>query len=475
MRQAVTPISRLFSVPRRDRDLVAVGAGRQHDWRNFTHDVANLAARIEKSGGRRWIVADSDAYALAVGLLAALQAGCQAMLPANLQHGHLADVALTADGAISSSDFLPDMENRIRTFDPAASGDISALRPLDPQNAEIILHTSGTTGTPIAVPKPLHCFESEIAAQTEAFPPRPGRMVLATVPPYHIYGLLFRILWPLSTERPFSTELISHPEELVSAAEKNGGAMFVASPAFLRRALPVLPLVHLKNFLGPIVSSGGPLPPTVAAAYNAVLSEPIREIYGSTETGGIACRSVMDAAAPALWQPLPGVEVAVDSDEQVLAIRSPMLPEKGWFHTDDHVQLHSDGRFELKGRSDRVVNVEEVRVSLPEVERRLADCATVEAARVISLPGGNTERQILAAVIEPSNAGWDVLSNGRTQEMRSLLLDALKPYFVSIVLPRKWRFVTRIPEDDRGKTSNAALAALFEEDPGQSVEPAVVG
>ncbi len=51
----------------------------------------------------------------------------------------------------------------------------------------------------------------------------------------------------------------------------------------------------------------------------------------------------------------------------------------------------------------------------------------------------------------------------------------LKPYFVSIVLPRKWRFVTQIPVDDRGKTSNVSLAALFDEVPGRSVEPVVVG
>jgi hypothetical protein len=34
MRRAVTPISYLFAVPRRDNDLVAAGAGR-HDWKIF--------------------------------------------------------------------------------------------------------------------------------------------------------------------------------------------------------------------------------------------------------------------------------------------------------------------------------------------------------------------------------------------------------------------------------------------------------
>ena len=473
MRQSVIPISRLFSVPHDEGEVVAAGGGREQNWVSFARDVSNLAARIQKRDGRSWVVAESDPYALTVGIFGALHAGCKAMLPANLQSGHLSDVAATGDGLISSRDRLPNAINRIPTFDSGISDRTAELDALDPEFAEIILHTSGTTGTPISVRKPLHCFEAEIAAQTHAFTPRPGRMVLATVPPYHIYGLLFRILWPLATGRPFSTELISHPEELILAAEKNSGGMFVASPAFLKRALPVLPLDHLKNFLGPIISSGGPLPPTVAAAYNAVLSEPVREIYGSTETGGIAYRSVMDAASPALWQPLPTVAVAVDPDEQVLAIRSPMLPGNDWFRTDDLVRLHSDGRFELNGRNDRVVNVEEVRVSLPEVERRLADCPTVESARVVALQGDDSERQILAAVIEPSKIGWDVLEDQGRQEMRRTLVEALKPYFVSIVLPRRFRFVDQIPVDDRGKTSHASLVALFDDESGRNVESVV--
>lgn len=475
MGQAVTPISRLFAVPHRDGDVVAEGAGRRHDWKAFARDVAGLAARIAKAGGRRWLVADGDSYALAVGVLATLQTEGQAMLPANLQHGHLADLAATADGVISSTESLPGAKNRIPTFDPTSPGDVSALHPLDSEKAEIVLHTSGTTGAPVAVHKPLRCLEAEIAADAEAFAPTPGRMVLATVPPYHIYGLLYRVLWPLATERPFSTDQISYPEELRSAVEKNSGCMLVSSPAFLRRALPALDLDHLKKFLGPVLSSGGPLPPAVAAAYNAVLSEPVVEVYGSTETGGIAYRSVTDAAAPALWRPLPSVEVKVDPEQQVLAIRSPLLPGTGWALSSDRVRLHSDGCFELQGRADRIVKIEERRVSLPEVELRLSECATVDAARVIQLPGENTERQILGAVIEPSNAGWEVLMNEGKAQLRGLLRDALKPYLTAIVLPRKWRFVTRIPEDDRGKTSNSALAALFDETQGRRVEPVIVG
>jgi len=125
-------------------------------------DVADLVARVSQSGGRRWLVADGDAYALAVGLLAALQAGCKAMLPANLQHGHLADLTATADGVISSTETPPGAKKRLPTFDPAPSGDAPSLRSIGPENAEIILHTSGTTGDPVAVPKPLRCLEAEV-------------------------------------------------------------------------------------------------------------------------------------------------------------------------------------------------------------------------------------------------------------------------------------------------------------------------
>ncbi len=474
MHQAVTPISRLFTTPHSDRAAVATGTGRQHDWTAFARDVGTLTTRIAKSTGCRWLVADADPYALAVGVLATLHADCQAVLPANLQPGHLADLAAAVDGVISSAAHLADLTNGMPTFGAAADSCVSALHPLDAEKAEIILHTSGTTGAPVAVHKPLHCLEAEIAVLTEIFTPTSGGTVLATVPPYHIYGLLFRVFWPLATERPFSSDLISYPEELISAVEKDSGCMLISSPAFLKRALPVLDLAHLKKILGPVFSSGGPLPPKIAAAYNAALSEPVVEVYGSTETGGIAYRSATDAAAPALWRPFPNVEVTIDPKQQVLAVRSPFLPGEDWFLSGDRASLQADGRFALNGRADRVVKLEEQRVSLPEVERYLAECPTVEAARVIQLPSEDTERQILAAVIEPSIAGWDVLAAEGRQKFKRRLLDALRLHLAAVVLPRKWRFVTQVPEDDRGKTSDGALATLFEENQGRRVEPIIV-
>lgn len=471
--QDVAPISRLFAARRRDDDIVAVGPGRRIDWAAFKRDVGNLTARLAISNEGRWLIADDDAYALAVGVLAVLQSNRQAMLPANLQPGHLADLSASADGIISSAKHLPRPANWLQTFDATSSESVSSLHPLDPKKVEIILHTSGSTGIPTAIHKPLCCLEAEISDAAEVLAPAPGLMTHATVPPYHIYGFIYRVLWPLSTNRPFSSGMISYPEELISAAQANSGGMLISSPAFLRRALPVLDLDQLRTLLGPVMSSGGPLPPTVAAAYNAVLVHPVTEVYGSTETGGIAVRTVTDADAPSLWLPLPNVEVRRDPEHGVLAVRSPMLPEEGWVLSSDNVDLQPDGMFELKGRADRVVKIEEKRVSLPETEQRLNECPSVEIARVIPLTGDDGKRQILGAVIEPSTAGWEILTNGGKSELRTICVDVLKPYLAAIVLPRKWRFVTRIPEDERGKFSNATLVALFDEQQGRNVEPIV--
>lgn len=477
MPSAVTPLSRLLVSAGNGNDIIAIGAGGDRTRHDFTRDVTTLAGHLRTTGGKRWLIADSDAYAIAVGVFAVLHAGGQAILPANLQAGHLWEVAKAADGVLTDGMVVASTGHSLSLFGPAESAetdDAPSLAPIDADTAEIVLHTSGTTGTPTSICKPLRCFEAELASQSRVFDPVPGKTVIATVPPYHIYGLLFRILWPLATNRPFSTDTVSYPEELMFAAKAHEGCMFVSSPAFLKRALPVLDLDRLRLCLGPVFSSGGLLSPPVAAAYNADLSQPVVEVFGSTETGGVAYRSVLDETNPPPWRPLPDVEVMTDPETEILSVRSPFMPDATWFQAGDRAQINADGRFTLKGRADRIVKVEEERVSLPELEHRLSESAAVAAARVVLLAGDDAKRQVIGAVIEPSDHGWALLSADGRQAVRSSLLEVLRPHLAAVVLPRKWRFVTRIPEDDRGKTSNAALAALFSDDQGRMILPDIM-
>ena len=471
MDQDITSISRLFCYGGNVRAPVAIVENGEKDWEAFARDVGTLATRLTARGGDRWLVADADAYIMAVGILATLYANCTVVLPANLQPGHIADLSKTVDGVIAGSGDIP---GAINALESAANAPPATLDGKGVKGSKIILHTSGTTGRPIAEVKPLRCLEAEIRALHETFGPFPEGVVLATVPPYHIYGLLFRILWPLATGRTFASGMIAYPEEMIAAVEKNPGSVLVSSPAFLRRALPVLDLDRMRKSAGPVYSSGGHLPEPTGAAYNAILRYPVTEVYGSTETGGIAFRRVLDAEAPPPWQALPDVEIDLDPEDKVLKVRSPFLPNSEWFQTSDRVALQSDGRFLLRGRADRIVKVEELRVSLTEIENRLQESDDVDIARAIPLAGSAGRRQVLGVVVEPSQRGWQRLSEAGRQSLRDTLRALLTPHVPAVGLPRRWRFVTRIPEDERGKATNAALAALFKKDQARETEPEVL-
>ena len=50
------------------------------------------------------------------------------------------------------------------------------------------------------------------------------------------------------------------------------------------------------------------------------------------------------------------------NEDGCLVIKSPYIKDPAGFATADLVDIHSDGRFILKGRSDSIVKIEEKRV-----------------------------------------------------------------------------------------------------------------
>jgi acyl-coenzyme A synthetase/AMP-(fatty) acid ligase len=64
------------------------------------------------------------------------------------------------------------------------------------------------------------------------------------------------------------------------------------------------------------------------------------------------------------------------------------------------------GTFELLGRKDRIVKIEEKRVSLQAIEASLSGSTYVQEARAVVLEGARTE---IAAVIVLSAAGTELL------------------------------------------------------------------
>ncbi|MHA7632856.1 AMP-binding protein [Corallococcus sp. M7] len=337
-------------------------------------------------------------------------------------------------------------------------GTAAAFQPLSPQLAALVVYTSGSSGEPTAIPKRLSQLSSEVATLGRLFDEAVGDVpVLATVSHQHIYGLLFRVLWPLTSGRPFDAHALPYPEDILAALQ-TGPGLLVASPAHLKRLPATLDWAAVRGNLRGLFSSGGPLTPEALHACRDLLGRAPVEVYGSSETGGVAWRR-RDTDDTASWRTMPGVEVRADED--ALSVRSPHLdlPPGGWFTTEDRARPVPGG-FELLGRRDRLLKLEEKRVSLSAMERTLVAGGLLREARVLPLTEGH--RVILAVVGVPDAEGWRLQESGGRRSLSQALREKLAPHFESSALPRRFRYLEAMPVNSQGKSTEAALAALFD-------------
>jgi acyl-CoA synthetase (AMP-forming)/AMP-acid ligase II/3-hydroxymyristoyl/3-hydroxydecanoyl-(acyl carrier protein) dehydratase len=363
---------------------------------------------------------------------------------------------LAGTRVVLAGDVLPATVARLRVStthligpfaDALEAGSAQASGPvvLDPR-ARLALFTSGTTGEPVLLERELRHLSAEVASLEKVFGLGPCD-VHATVSHQHLYGLLFTVLWPLASARRFSVRRVEYPEQL--ERELVGPSVLVTSPAHLKR----LPEARWSLPLSAVFSSGGPLSDDGVRRSLEVLGRAPTEIYGSSETGGIAWRR--RSVEHPRWTPLPGVEWRVEGDAR-LSVRSPHF-DGGWFETSDRA-LATEGGFELEGRVDRIAKVEEKRVSLGAIERRVLETGLLEQARALTVEG---PRVVVALVGVPTVAGRRVLEDGKvalTQVLRAAVAEVVE----RVAVPRRFRFVDALPVDARGKTTDAALRQVLE-------------
>jgi acyl-coenzyme A synthetase/AMP-(fatty) acid ligase/3-hydroxymyristoyl/3-hydroxydecanoyl-(acyl carrier protein) dehydratase len=273
--------------------------------------------------------------------------------------------------------------------------------------------------------------------------------IIGSVATQHIYGLLFRVLWPLCAGRSFVRKQLAFPEDLQRASREHPAFAWVASPALLKRMGDNLDWPALSA-VRRVFSSGGALPAEAAQSLHNRLSQWPTEIFGSSETGGIAWRLGQD-----YWQPFAGIELSQDSDGALL-IASPYLPSGHIEHTADAARIAADGRFELLGRLDRIVKLEEKRISLPMLEKALMDHEWVAEARLGVV---QENRASLGVLLVLSERGLHALRNQGRRTLTQALRQHLSQHCEAIALPRRWRLLRQLPLNAQGKLPQADVEA----------------
>lgn len=347
--------------------------------------------------------------------------------------------------------------------DDAVESEVEACT-FAPEFPALVVHTSGTTGAPQAISKHLSQMASEVATLEVAFGAQLGDCAIAaTVSHHHIYGLLFRVLWPLAAGRPIYAHSQNFPEELVQTMLSWPCAL-IASPAHLKRLPDHLDWSAAKASLRVIFSSGGPLPPDVAQATGNMLGQVPIEVYGSSETGGVAWRQRIHPDDET-WRALPDVAWRIADEDDLLEVRSPHLPDDTWLRVADRAQAVDAERFLLNGRGDRIVKIEEKRISLDAIEAALNASPLVEAARVLVCDPELGQRQQLAAFVALSDAGQQALSDDGKLALNRSLRNVLSDQVEAVGIPRRWRYLDELPVNAQGKTTRAMLLALLDARP----------
>jgi len=423
----------------------------------FSNQVAALHQQLSCRHEKRWLLSSDCSDMFAVGLCAGLLAGKEMIIPSNIQPGTLSQIATEFDAVLSDNNLCDDI--------PAVRLDRTLNLPAStwPQLTHwgrLVLFTSGSSGQPKKITKSIHQLDAEVSVLEHTFAEHlPHCSVISTVTHQHIYGLLFKILWPLAASRPFLSDLVEYPETLSYYANLFPRLCLISSPAQLSRLPDALDNEVQLRAPSLVFSSGGPLSFEAATALKQCYGQLPIEVFGSTETGGVGYRRQHSPLAP--WQTFTQIEIKSDPDNGALQLRSPYLDHNDWLHCDDKISIIGEGLFTLEGRLDRIVKVEEKRLSLVQMDSLLAQHPYVSKAALLML---EQPRLQLGAAIELTTEGKQQLDATGKLALNNQFKQHLLSQFERVTLPRRWRYPEQLPLNQQGKRVHSTMLTLFDID-----------
>ena len=274
-----------------------------------------------------------------------------------------------------------------------------------------------------------------------------------------MYGTLWRVMLPRAAGCHVDPEVIITPESLIEKMRAARSVFLVTTPSFLERFAAYADLYDVPRNCIEITTSGALLTPAVSAAAARVFGVVPLEIFGSTETGGVACRRQTTPGCN--WTVFDPVTVRATADGR-LEVQSPFSYRKR-FTMGDGVTLSADRRtFKLHGRRDRLVKVAEQRVLLPELEETVRALPGIDDAALCPLEGPHGTYLGLVVVAAAGNRGNGRLAPCKPSHNRALALrQRLLPIFPKGTVPKKYRFVHELPRNAQGKVLASAIRKIL--------------
>lgn len=377
----------------------------------------------------------------------------------------------TGDGTGPRRWIVPTVRALLAGLAPGTAADSETEAP--GSASAFLLLSSGTTGSPKIVRRTagqaeaaLHIFEAEV-------PCLPTDRVLAVMPFYHSFGLLFTLCVTLRAGAALYLDTFT-PRGTARAIDRDQITVLPATP-FMFRMLAETRYEPVPSFgsLRLAISAGTGLPAAVSTAFQDKFRIGILQAYGSTESGPVALGCPGDRLDRPGWvgRPYSGIhlEFLTSSASSAtpegfrtgsMVVRSPgnasgyvenseataTVFRDGAVHIGDLGYLDASGTLFVLGRERPMLNVGGKKVSPAEVEACLKSHPGISDAVVTGIPapdGGDRIRAVLAA--EPSLT---------TQEIQAFVGQRLAEFKV----PREIQFAESDTRTSLGKLKHNSMA-----------------
>jgi len=287
----------------------------------------------------------------------------------------------------------------------------------------VTLFSTGSTGLSRCVTRSHRQLIGEVECVSRVMRLGVHDRILGAIPFFHSYGLVSGFLCGiLSGCRVYAVNDF-FPKDIASLIEREQITGFPGVP-FMYQLLADLGAAADFRSLRYALSGGAPLLQSTAEKFRSKYGVPIRQHYGTTETGFISVEPepADEANEPSVGIPIPGVSIQILDDAQRtvsqgepgnVAIRSCFAasgydgPEKSaessfegeFFFPGDLGRIGSDGRLILCGRKRGFINVAGNKVDPGEVEAVLKQLPAVSEAVVVGVSDGAAGEKVKAVLV----------------------------------------------------------------------------
>ncbi len=427
---------------------------------DFFEDVERFRVSFAKNKTSRVALFCEDSYRFACALFAAWCNECVTVLPTDMTQRTQMRLRTNVDAFV----FDAHMTSDFCLIEPSAENiELKPQAPLELKASLVELFTSGSTGEPVQIPKRLEQVLEGVDHLDAYFADvAPAHaVVFGTVSHQHIYGFLWRVLWPMASERIITNRRLFYPETIKEALAETPDCILISGPTHLKSLPQDLAWEAARENVKMLVTSGGPLSVEALHICDRIFHRTPYEIFGSTELDGVAWRhrqintegTIEEKST--LWHVMPDVWVQA-GDNDVLQVKSYRLEKNEWTEGGDRIRILDDKHFELIGRVDTLVKIAEKRVSLTGIEKELTADEHIEQARAIVLDDR------IAVVAVPSAEGRALLKEKGKRALIKVLRARLRLCLDAVAMPHRWRFEPMLPADIRGKCTMQALTELFD-------------